>query len=180
MVHYLQHLQEFLQILSGEERHILDIVQADICSVGGCMVLSTIAHGNKITFLMRYRHIYIYIIFVSKGNVIAVHWIVSLYCTCFCSCPLLGMSFHVSPRRSMTFAHVMWKLVLHAWRSGASPAMPVHLHRRFWMSSFQLKAATCWFCHDCFFSASFSWATFFLGRGRNSQCNLNFEKSPLS
>ena len=42
------------------------------------MVLSTIAHGNKITFLMRYRHthIYIYIIFVSKGNVIAVHWIV--------------------------------------------------------------------------------------------------------
>lgn len=60
MVHYLQHLQEFLQILSGEERHILDIVQADICSVGGCMVLSTIAHGNKITFLMRYRHIYIY------------------------------------------------------------------------------------------------------------------------
>lgn len=160
MVHYFQHLQEFLQILSGEERHILDIVQADICSVGGCMVLSTIAHGNKITFLMRYRHIYN--IFVSKGNVIAVHWIVFLYCTCFCSCPLLGMSFHVSPRRSMTFAHVMWKLVLHAWRSGASPAMPVHLHRRFWMSSFQLKAATLpGFVMIVSSPLNFSWATFF-------------------
>ena len=140
VVHYLQHLQEFLQILSGEERHILDIVQADVCSV---IILQ---HRNGVEWFCRLWHL--------PTTKVSVQFIGLFSCTAHVSAValcLVWVSTDLSPRHSMTFARVMWKRVLHAWRSVASPAMPVHPHRWCWMSSSQLKAGACCFCSDVFF-----------------------------
>ena len=83
VVHYLQHLQEFLQILSGEERHILDIVQADVCSD---VILQ---HRNGVEWFCRLWHL--------PTTKVSLQFIGLFSCTvitCFCGCPLLGMSFN--------------------------------------------------------------------------------------